>query len=59
MILLILNDDKETEIHRAVDKNIFFRDSVYLFSFEQSNCVRTALFSLPVALTYLIHFRGR
>ena len=58
MILLILNDDKETEIHRAVDKNIFFQDSVYLFSFEQSNCL-DSIFSLPVALTYLIHFRGR
>ena len=42
MILLILNDNKETEIHRAVDNNIFFQDSVYLFSFEESNCVRTA-----------------
>ena len=49
MILLILNDDKETEIHRAVDKNIFFQDSVYLFSFEQSNCVWTA-YSLSLLL---------
>ena len=26
----------------AVNKNILFQDSVYLFSFEQSNCVRAA-----------------
>ena len=49
MILLILNDNKETEIHRAVDKNIFFRDSVDLFTFEQSNCVWTA-YSLSLLL---------
>ena len=49
MILLILNDDKETDIHRAVDKNIFFQDSVYFFSFEQSNCVQTA-YSLSLLL---------
>ena len=41
-ILLILNDDKKTERHRAVDNNILFQDSVYLSSFEQSNCVRAA-----------------
>ena len=33
---------KKTERHRTVDKNILFQDSVYLFSFEQSNCVRAA-----------------
>ena len=41
-ILLILNDDKKSERHRGVDKNILFQDSVYLFSFEQSNCVQAA-----------------
>ena len=33
---------KKAERHGAVDKNILFQDSVYLFSFEQSNCVRAA-----------------
>ena len=41
-ILLILDNDKKSERHRAVDKNIHFQDSVYLFSFEQSNCVQAA-----------------
>ena len=34
-ILLILNDDKKTERHRAVDKNTPSQDSVHLFSFKQ------------------------
>ena len=33
---------KKAERHRAVNKNILFQDSVYFFSFEQSNCVRAA-----------------
>ena len=32
----------KAEKHRAVDKNILFQDSVYLFSFKRSNCVRAA-----------------
>ena len=35
---------KKAERHRAVGKNILFQDSVYLLSFEQSNCVRAAYY---------------
>ena len=31
---------KKAESCRAIDKNILFQDSVYLFSFEQSNYVQ-------------------
>ena len=43
---------KKAERHRAVGKNILFQDSVYLFSFEQSNCqCPGGVLSLPVAST--------
>ena len=48
---------KKAERHSVVDKNILFQDSVYLFSFKQSNCVRRHILS-TCCFDLLIHFRG-
>ena len=41
-ILLTLNDDKNTETHRAVDKNMLFQDSVNLFSTLRAEALRSS-----------------
>ena len=48
---------KKAERHRAVDKNILFQDSVYLFSFEQSTVSGRRIIS-SCCFDLLIHFRG-
>ena len=55
-VISFVKDDKRAERHKAVDKNTLFQDSVYLFSFEQSICVRAAFLSSCHFDLQLIHF---